>query len=108
MLNTSEQAATFAFRSLTPGEIDLLSTISAISFILGAVAFLCILAATLVVVLKTKLPGRYSIFFSFLLLSAWWSLEQFMGGSLEMTFGPEALLVTAIIYSIIAVLFSFA
>jgi len=30
-----------------------------------------------------------------------------MGGSLEMTFGPEALLVTAIIYAIIAVLFSF-
>ncbi len=29
-----------------------------------------------------------------------------MGGSLEMTFGPEALLATAIVYSIIAVIFS--
>ncbi|MDR1967394.1 MAG: hypothetical protein LBQ32_01700 [Burkholderiaceae bacterium] len=98
---------TFAFRPLTPAEIDLLATISAISFIFGAVAFLCILAAALVVALKTQLPGRYSVLLGLLLLSVWWGFEQFMGGSLEMTFGPEALLVTAIIYSIITVLIAF-
>jgi hypothetical protein len=107
MLSAFQQTVTFAFRPLTPAEIDLLATISAISFIFGAVAFLCILAAALVVALKTQLPGRYSVLLGLLLLSVWWGFEQFMGGSLEMTFGPEALLVTAIIYSIITVLIAF-
>jgi hypothetical protein len=107
MPSIHNQAEIFAFRPLTPSEIDLLSTISAISFIFGAVAFLCILVAALVVALKTQLPGRYSVLLSLLLLSAWWSFEQFMGGSLEITFGPEALLVTFVIYSITAVIFSF-
>jgi hypothetical protein len=106
MLNASQQTATFSFGPLTPDEVDLLGTITAISFTVGVLAFLCILAAASVVAIKTQLPGRYSVLLSLLLLPAWWGFEQFMGGSLEMTFGPEALLVTAIIYSVIAVLFA--
>jgi hypothetical protein len=107
MFNVSLRTETSSVRPLTPDEIDLLATISAFSFIFGVVAFLCILVAALMVALKTQLPGRLTVLLSLLLLPAWWGFEQFMGGSLEMTFGPEAFLVTAIVYSIIAVLFSF-
>jgi hypothetical protein len=93
-------------RPLSAEEIDLLATISAISFIVGAAALLCIVVAASIVAYKTQLPGRRSILCSLLLLPAWWGFEQYMGGSLEMTFGPEALLVAAIVYSIIAVIFS--
>lgn len=97
---------TFTFRPLTPDEVDLLGSVSAISFILGALAFLCILAAATTVACKTKLPGRYSVLFSLFLLPAWWIVEKYMGGDLEITFGPEALLATATIYSVIAVVFA--
>ncbi|MBK6852181.1 MAG: hypothetical protein IPG93_11290 [Burkholderiales bacterium] len=93
-------------RQLSAQEIDLLASISAFSFIVGAAALLCIVGAASVVAYKTQLPGRRSILCSLLLVPAWWGFEQYMGGSLEMTFGPEALLATAIVYSIIAVIFS--
>ena len=93
-------------RPLSPEEIDLLATISAISFVVGAAALLSIVVAASLVAYKTQLPGRRSILCSMILLPVWWGFEQYMGGSLEMTFGPVALLVTAIVYSIIAVIFS--
>lgn len=40
------------------------------------------------------------------MLRAGLGLTQAMGGSVEMTFGPEALLVTSIVYAVFAVLFS--
>jgi hypothetical protein len=106
MFNVALETQTFSQRPLTPNEIELLATISAISFVVGVMAFVCIIAAATIVAFKTQLPGRRSVLLSLLLLPAWWSFEQYMGGSLEMTFGPEALLVTAIVYSVIAALFS--
>jgi hypothetical protein len=106
MPTASSPIGTFIARPLSAEEIDLLATISAISFVVGAVALLCIVIAASIVAFKTRLPGRRSILVSLLLLPAWWGFEQYMGGSLEMAFGPEAILVAAIVYAIIAVIFS--
>jgi hypothetical protein len=106
MTNASPQPDVILFRPPTPAEVDQLASISAISFIVGALAFICIVGAALTVALKTRLPGRWPVLLSFVLLSAWWALVQFMGGDLEMTFGPVALLVTYTVYSAIAVVFS--
>jgi hypothetical protein len=96
----------FLVRTPTPAEVDHLATISAISFIIGAVAFLCVVGVAFAVALKTRLPGRWAIFLSVVFLSAWWSVVQLMGGDLEMTFGPIALLITYTVYSIIAFIFA--
>lgn len=106
MPNDASSTQTYLFRPPTPEELDLIATISAISFLLALAAFLCVAVAALLVAVKTKLPGRYSVLCSVLLLPAWWGLEQYMGGDLEMTFGPEALLVSFTVYSVFAVLFS--
>ena len=97
----------FAFRPPTPEEVDSLATISAVSFILGAVAFACVLAAASVVAVKTQVPGRYSVLLSLTVLPAWWGFEKYMGGSLEMTYGPSALLVSLVVYAAVAVVFAF-
>jgi small basic protein len=96
----------FSLRPPTPEELDTLATISAVSFILGALAFLCVLGAASAVAIKTRLPGRYNVLLSLILLASWWAFERAMGGNLEMTFGPEALLVTFVVYGAIAVLFA--
>lgn len=70
MSSASPQSEVFVMRSLTPAEVDHLATLSAISFVVGA-------------------------------------LVQFMGGDLEATFGPVALLVTYTAYSLFAVVFAF-
>lgn len=97
----------FSLRPPTPEEIDTLATVSAVSFVLGALAFLCVLIAGCVVAAKTKLPGRYGVLLSLALLASWWLFEKTMGGSLEMTLGPEAVLVSFIVYGVVAVVFAF-
>lgn len=106
MTSSSSQSEVFAIRLPTPAEVDQLATISSISFILGFLAFICIVGAALAVALKTQLPGRWAVFLSVVLLFGWWGLVQFMGGDLEMTFGPVALLVTYTVYSAIAFVFA--
>lgn len=103
---TNTQSEVFAFRPPAPAEVDQLATISAISFILGVVAFICVVGAALAVALKTQLPGRWTVLASVVLLFGWWALVQVMGGDLEMTFGPVALLVTYTVYSAFAFLFA--
>lgn len=106
MTRTATQTEVLAFRPPTPAEVDQFATISAISFILGMLAFLCVVGTALAVALKTNLPGRWAVFFSFVLLSSWWALEQFMGGNLEIVFGPVALLVSYTVYSAFALVFA--
>ena len=106
MTSNSSQPEVFAFRPPTPAEVDQLATISAVSFILGFLAFLCVVGAALAVALKTQLPGRWAVLASVVLLCGWWALVQFMGGDLEMTFGPVALLVIYTVYSAFALLFA--
>ncbi len=96
----------FSLRPPTPEELDTLATVSAMSFVLGAVAFLCVLIAACVVAVKTKLPGRYGVLLSLALLASWWAFEKAMGGNLEMTFGPEATLVSLVVYGAVAVVFA--
>ena len=91
----------------TPEQIDLLATISAISSILGFLAFACVICAAVIVAYKTRLPGRRSVPTSLVLLAFWWGFEQFMGGSLEMTFGPASQLVSYTVYALAAVVFAF-
>ena len=107
MTSDSSQAEVFTIRPPTPAEVDQLATISAVSFILGFLAFMLIVGAALAVAIKTHLPGRWAVFLSFILLFVWWALVQFMGGDLEVTFGPLALLVIYTIYSAIALVFAF-
>lgn len=107
MPSVSPRSDIFVISPPTPAEVDQLATISAISFILGAFALLCVLGVALAVALKTKAPGRWSVFLSFVLLSAWFAVVQSMGGNLEATFGPVALLVTYTVYSAFALVFAF-
>lgn len=107
MSSASPQSEVFVMRSLTPAEVDHLATIGAISFVVGALAMACVLGVALAVALKTKAPGRWLAFLGIALLSAWWALVQSMGGDLEATFGPVALLVTYTVYSLFAVVFAF-
>jgi hypothetical protein len=99
-------SGTFIAKPISAGGIELLATISAISFVLGAAALLCIVIAASIVAFKTRMPVRRSILVSLLLVPGWWGFEQYLGGSLEMTFGPQAISVAAIVYAIIA--FTFA
>ena len=73
---------------------------------LGSVAYLSIIAAAALVVRRTRLPGRRTVLVSAVLLPGMWILEQLNGASLDITFGPEAILVTYTVYSAIAVLFA--
>ena len=107
MTSDSSQLEVFTMRPPTPAEVDQLATISAVSFVLGFLAFMLIVGAALVVAIKTQLPGRWAVFLSFILLFVWWASVQFMGGDLEVTFGPLALLVTYTMYSAIALVFAF-
>ncbi|WP_141211438.1 hypothetical protein [Rhodoferax sp. TH121] len=107
MTSESSQPEVFTMRPPTPAEVDQLATISAVSFVLGFLAFMLIVGAALVVAIKTQLPGRWAVFLSFILLFVWWASVQFMGGDLEVTFGPLALLVTYTMYSAIALVFAF-
>ncbi len=94
-------------RPLTAEELDLLSTISMVGFGVCVLAFVCVVAAASFVAAKTRLPGRFSVLASTFVLPIWWVFEQYMGGSLEMTFGPVALLATLIVYAVFSALFSF-
>ncbi|MCP1582594.1 hypothetical protein [Pseudoxanthomonas mexicana] len=78
-----------------------------VGFGISVLAFVCVVAAASFVAAKTRLPGRFSVLASTLVLPTWWVFEQYMGGSLEMTFGPVALLVTLIVYALFSALFSF-
>lgn len=93
-------------RPPTPDELDLLSTVSMIGFGVSALAFICVIAAASFAAARTRLPGRFSILASTLLLPIWWVFEQSNGASLEMTYGPAAALVVLIAYSVFAILFS--
>ena len=106
MTSDSSQPEVFTIRPPTPAEVDQLATISAVSFILGFLAFMLIVGAALAVAIKTQLPGRWAVFLSSILLFGWWASVQFMGGDLEVTFGPLALLVTYTVYSAIACVFA--
>jgi hypothetical protein len=106
MTSDTSQPEVFTIRYPTPVEVDQLATISAVSFILGFLAFMLIVGAALAVAIKTQLPGRWAVCLSFILLFGWWALVQFMGGDLEMMFGPLALLVTYTMYSAIALVFA--
>ena len=94
-------------RPPTEEEVELLALIGGAGLLLAALAFVCVLAAASMVAAKTRLPGRYSVLMSVLVLPLWWAFEQFWGGSLELTFGPVAQLVSAIFYSVFALVFSF-
>ena len=107
MPSPSPRSDIFVISPPTPAEVDQLATISAIGFILGAFALLCVMGVALAVALKTKAPGRWSVFLSFVLLAAWWTVVQSTGGDLEATFGPVALLVTYTVYSAFALVFAF-
>ena len=106
MPSSNSTVETYLFMPPTPEEVDALATISAISFVLALVAFLCVVVAASMVAVKTKLPGRYCVLVGVLLLPGWWGLEQYFGGSFEMTFGPAAVLVSSVVYSAFAMLFS--
>lgn len=106
MTSSSPQSEVFVIRPPTPAEVDHLATISAMSFILGALAFFCVVGVALAVALKTRVPGRWAILLSVVFLSAWWALVQFMGGNLEGTFGPVALLATYTVYSAFTLVFA--
>ena len=97
----------FAISPPTPEQVDLLATISAIGFLLGLVAFVCVITAAVLVAYKTRLPGRRSVPASLMLLSGWWGVEQLMGGSLEITFGPVSQLVSYTVYALAALVFAF-
>lgn len=94
-------------RPPTQDEVELLAVILGVSVSLAALAFLCVVGAALIVAVRTRLPGRFSVLLSVLLLPLWWGLELYSGGSLEWTFGPVAQLVSAIFYSVFALVFSF-
>ncbi|MFC3686428.1 hypothetical protein [Hydrogenophaga luteola] len=87
--------------------MELLAVILGVSVSLAALAFLCVVGAALMVAVRTRLPGRFSVLLSVLVLPLWWVFEQLWGGSLELTFGPVAQLVSVIFYSAFAVVFSF-
>lgn len=107
MPTVSPPSDVFAFRPPTSAEVDQLATISATSFILGGLALVGVLGAALAVALKTRLPGRWSIFVSIVLLAAWWVFVQTRGGDLDAAFGPMALLVACTVYSVCALIFAF-
>ena len=90
----------------TPEQLDLLSTVMMISFALAVLAFVCVVGAAPWGAVKTRLPRRSTVLPSILLLPLWFVFEQSMGGYLEMTFGPVALLVAAIVYCGFAIVFS--
>lgn len=94
-------------RPPTQDELEQLAVIEGVSFLLAVLAFVCVLAAACMVAAKTRVPGRYSVLLSVLVLPLWWAFEQLWGGSLELTFGPVAQLVSVIFYSVFAVVFSF-
>lgn len=94
-------------RPPTQDELELLAVILGVSVSLAGLAFLCVVGAASMVAVKTRLPGRFSVLLSVLLLPLWWGLELYSGGSLEWTFGPVAQLVSVIFYSVFALVFSF-
>lgn len=104
---TSDVSGYQRVRPLTDDELELLAVVSGVSVSLAALAFFCVLVTAAVVAVKTRLPGRFSVLLSVLLLPLWWGLELYSGGSLEWTFGPVAQLVSAIFYSVFALVFSF-
>lgn len=106
MANDSPLFETHFVRPPTEEEIEFLGIVAGISFVVAVIGFLVVVTATSVVAAKTTLPGRRSVLASVLLLPAFWAYEQFMGGSLELTFGPVALLVSTLVYAAFAVLFS--
>ena len=55
---------------------------------------------------KTRLPGRWTVPLSLVLLAAWWGVERRLGGQLEATVGPVALVVSDKAYSGSAVVFA--
>jgi hypothetical protein len=93
-------------RPLTHEELELLALTSGVSVSLAALAFVCVVVAASVVAVKTRLPGRRSVLLSVLLLPLWWGLEMYWGGSLELTFGPVAQVVSVLFYSLFALVFS--
>lgn len=103
--NAPHVGATF-IRPPTEREIELLSVIAGISFVVAIIGFVVVIFATSRVAAKTTLPGRYSVLVSVLLLPLFWAYEQIMGGSLEMVFGPVALLASSVVYAAFAILFS--
>lgn len=94
-------------RPPAPEQIEFLNTAGMIGFGITAIAFICVVIAASLVAAKARLPGRFGVLSSILLLFTWWIFEQSMGGSLEMTFGPQALLVSPMVYAIFSTIFSF-
>jgi len=91
---------------LTQVELDLLDHVTIWSGIVGVVCFLIVLFTAIYVSVKTLMPGRNLILFSFIFLICFIGYEQHMGGDLEWVFGPIANLYKVIIYCSILVIFS--
>lgn len=86
-------------------EIELLVTISAISFFLALITVVLVVSYSGYLLLRTKLPGRVEAFIGTLIFTTFFGWTQYMGGSLEMTLGPFGILLNVIVWFLSAFLF---
>lgn len=91
---------------LSQVELDLLDHVAIWSGVIGTVSFVLVLGVAIYVSVRTRMPGRNFILFSFVSLIAFLGYEQYMGGNLEWVFGPVAALYELIVYCSVFVVFS--
>jgi ABC-type multidrug transport system permease subunit len=86
-------------------EMELLVTISAISFVVALIAMVFFISYFGYLLLRTRLPGRVEAFVGVFLFSTFFGWTQYMGGNLEVTLGPVGILLNVIVWYFSAVLF---
>lgn len=92
-------------RPLSEQEMELLVTISAISFVVALITVVFFISYAGYLLLQTRLPGRVEVFIGALSFTTFFGWTQYMGGNLEMTLGPGGILLNVIVWSLSAILF---
>lgn len=91
---------------LTEAELELLAWVTVSSAGVALIGFIICLASAIYVAVKIKIPLRFLVLTSAILLMSFLGYEQYMGGNLEWVFGPIGNLFKVIAYSLILVVFS--
>lgn len=92
--------------SMTDEELEFVTNLSIVSSSIGAISFLVFFSCLIYIAIKTRLPGRIITLISATLWFVFYGYTYYMGGSLEMVFGPIGMIYDVIAYTTIFSVFT--
>ena len=102
----NSEAQITLIQPLSPAEVEQLEIFSAVVFFITYATLMALVAYSAYLMLRSSLPGRFLVFVGALGLVTFFLFRYYMGGDLELTLGPEGVLIEVASVSVAALLFA--